>query len=64
MTLHIGRSWRELGHPLEDECPCPKAECGLVISDQVVEECLQHPWGRAKTMRQGHDAEACDRSYS
>lgn len=51
LTMHIGRSWT--GHPLEDDCPCPKAPCGLVISDGV-EECPEHSWWAAKTIRQMH----------
>ena len=31
--LHIGRSWE--GTPLEDDCPCHKAACGLVDEECV-----------------------------
>ena len=56
MSAHMGRSFT--GHDLEDDCPCPKAPCGLVISDRV-EECPQHSWWAAKTIRQMHDASDC-----
>lgn len=52
---HIGRSWS--GTPIEDECPCPKADCGLVVWGQTDPECEQHQ--PTKTIRQGHDAEDC-----
>jgi hypothetical protein len=54
---HIGRSWED--HPLEDDCPCPKAPCGLVSTDSVVPECQHHPGVRAKTIRQSHLATSC-----
>jgi len=54
---HTGRSWT--GHEIEDDCPCPKEPCGLVDTGRAVAECLQHPVGRAKSMRQGHRAGAC-----
>lgn len=54
---HIGRSWA--GHDLEDDCPCPKAPCGLVVQETVAEECDQHPIQAAKTMRQSHRADQC-----
>ncbi|MER6778432.1 MULTISPECIES: hypothetical protein [unclassified Streptomyces] len=54
---HIGRSWA--GHDLEDGCPCPKAPCGLVVQDQVVEACDEHHWSASKTTRQSHPAAAC-----
>jgi hypothetical protein len=56
-THHIGRSFADTH--LEDKCPCPKAACGLVPRDQVVEECGQHHWTSAKTIRQSHPAAAC-----
>lgn len=55
---HIGRSWGGPG-PLEESCPCPKAPCGLVNMEDTHPDCLQHPWGRCKTMRTGHNAEDC-----
>lgn len=54
---HVGRAFT--GHHLEDECPCPQEECGLVSIDKANPECLQHPLGRFKTIRQGHKASAC-----
>ncbi len=54
---HMGRSWT--GHPLEDECPCGKAPCGLVDSEQISPECNQHPAAMVKTMRQIHPADEC-----
>lgn len=54
---HIGRSFA--GHPLEDDCPCPKAACGLVPSNDAVAECEHHPATRSKTMRQQHLASRC-----
>ena len=54
---HMGRSF--VGHPLEDACPCPKAPCGLIISDQIDESCDQHPMRHGKTYRQGHRPEDC-----
>lgn len=54
---HVGRSWT--GHPLEDICPCPQEPCGLIDSAKASPDCDQHPWRRAKSMRQGHRAEDC-----
>ena len=53
--LHIGRAWT--GHAVEDECLCPQAPCGLVISGEVHPDCPQHQAN--KTIRQGHAAEDC-----
>jgi hypothetical protein len=57
-NLHIGRSWDGPGH-LEETCPCPKAPCGLVDTYNTAPECLQHPYGRFKTMRSGHTPDKC-----
>ncbi len=54
---HVGRSFE--GHPLEDECPCPKEPCGLVMLSRAAPECDQHPMSRNKTIRQSHLAERC-----
>lgn len=54
---HIGRSWD--GHAIEDECPCPKAPCGLVVQETASEECDQHPLSAGRTIRQGHPAGQC-----
>ncbi|AXH70487.1 hypothetical protein HOT75_gp100 [Gordonia phage Daredevil] len=56
--MHVGRSF--YGHPLEDECPCPQAPCGLVDTALVHPDCDQHPFDRAKTLRQAHPAESCE----
>ncbi|GAA4034644.1 hypothetical protein GCM10023063_18490 [Arthrobacter methylotrophus] len=56
-ALHIGRSFT--GTPVEDNCPCPKAPCGLVDVENVHPACDQHPFEHAKTMRQGHPADQC-----
>lgn len=54
---HVGRSWH--GHRIEDDCPCPKAACGLVLQDTVVEACGQHHWSACQTIRQSHPADRC-----
>lgn len=54
--LHVGRSWN--GHPLEDQCPCVKAACGLVA--EVNDMCGQHGVMASKTMRQIHHARDCE----
>jgi hypothetical protein len=54
---HIGRSWD--GHGIEDDCPCPKAPCGLVVQETVSEACDQHPLSACRTMRQSHRADQC-----
>ena len=56
--VHMGRS--RIGHPLEDECPCGKAACGLVDSEQIHAECPQHTLRAAKRMRQMHLAADCE----
>ena len=53
--MHIGRSF--YNHPLEDDCPCVKAECGLVA--EVVDGCEEHSTREARTIRQKHVAQAC-----
>lgn len=54
---HIGRSFN--GTRLEDNCPCPKAPCGLVIQDEIDPACTEHPGERAKSIRQSHRADEC-----
>jgi hypothetical protein len=54
---HIGRSFN--GTRLEDNCPCKKAPCGLVIQDDIDSACTEHPAERAKSIRQSHRAEEC-----
>ena len=53
--MHFGRAWQ--GHEIEDRCPCHKAPCGLV--DEASDDCNQHAWKYARTMRQGHDEANC-----
>ncbi len=54
---HIGRSWTS--HHIEDNCPCPQAPCGLVITDEISDQCSQHHWSATKTTRQSHPADQC-----
>jgi hypothetical protein len=54
---HIGRSWS--GHGIEDDCPCPKAPCGLVVRETAAETCDQHPMSARRTIRQSHRADEC-----
>lgn len=56
-TTHMGRSFE--GHTIEDACPCPKAACGLVNFNEVDQDCPQHAFTAAKTMRQGHPGRDC-----
>ena len=56
-AVHVGRSW--VGHQLEDDCPCPKAPCGLVDLRFVAVDCPQHALSATKTMRQSHFAADC-----
>ncbi|MGY0067694.1 hypothetical protein ACWZEH_12880 [Streptomyces sp. QTS137] len=58
-STHIGRSFRGMSNDIEANCPCPKARCGLVVQEEVVEACGQHHWSAAKTMRQSHPADQC-----
>ena len=55
--MHIGRSWS--GTRIEDDCPCPKTDCGLVSSHNTEASCTHHPFGAAKTIRQAHPADQC-----
>lgn len=55
--FHIGRSWE--AHDIEDACACVKAPCGLVVAGEFADDCDQHPWKHAKTMRQQHTALHC-----
>jgi hypothetical protein len=56
---HIGRSFRGMTADIEAACPCPKAECGLVVQESVDPACREHSWSAAKTMRQSHPADRC-----
>ncbi|MCG8971843.1 hypothetical protein [Streptomyces sp. CL12-4] len=56
---HIGRSFPGMSNDIEAACPCPKAQCGLVVREQVSEACDQHHWSASKTMRQTHTADKC-----
>lgn len=55
--MHIGRGWT--GNSLEQDCPCPKAACGLVktIEPLYNNGCEQH--SGMKTLRQIHSEENC-----
>lgn len=57
----MGRSWTV--HVIEDECPCPKAPCGLAMPDgQPAGSCPEHNPAdplMSKTMRQLHTSEQC-----
>lgn len=55
--IHSGRSWTSTF--LEDACPCPKEPCGLVCPADADPDCLEHPFTRMKSMRQGHSEENC-----
>lgn len=59
--IHIGRSWT--GNSLEQECPCPKAACGLVQAEDnnmsLTNDCSEHSFLAAKTIRQIHSSENC-----
>jgi len=54
---HYGRSFSDTR--LEDVCPCKKEACGLVSVEGVNSDCLEHPMGRMKTIRQAHMTEDC-----
>ena len=56
---HMGRSF--IGTRLEDDCPCPKAPCGLSVTPGLAGEsdCPQHSMLAAKTIRQVHHADKC-----
>jgi len=56
-NMHIGRSFSDTR--LEDFCPCPKEACGLVNTDNVSPDCDQHPFEKAKTIRQSHKDKDC-----
>jgi hypothetical protein len=55
--FHVGRSWN--GHPMEDDCPCGKAPCGLVCSDQIDPACTEHAFTAGKSIRQSHPESFC-----
>lgn len=55
--FHIGRGFH--GHATEGECPCPQEDCGLIHEERIDPECEQHPFKRAKTIRQMHRANEC-----
>lgn len=57
---HVGRSWWP-SHHLEDGCPCPKAECGLVVMSGALPDCPEHAWFAGKSLREVHKAEDCAR---
>jgi hypothetical protein len=53
--MHVARGWFDL--VFEEECPCEKAECGMVIIGKFDPECPYHDL--TKTIRQGHSSEFC-----
>jgi len=55
--VHVGRSWK--GTHLEDDCPCDKAPCGLVIWSRIQRDCGQHALRFMKTLRQIHSGDEC-----
>lgn len=57
VVWHRGRGWE--GHDLEDSCPCPQEECGLIASTTTTGDCPQHGFAAAKTLRQSHRATDC-----
>ncbi len=59
VEYHMGRSFD--GTLLEDDCPCPKAPCGLVVTPGLAgdDDCPQHSMRSAKTIRQYHRADEC-----
>jgi hypothetical protein len=57
MSSHMGRAFT--GHAIEDTCPCPKTACGLITMDTADQDCPQHAFTAAKTMRQGHQERDC-----
>jgi hypothetical protein len=56
--MHIGRSFDGPGH-IEATCPCELTPCGLVDTENVNDECDQHPPVAGRTIRTGHPAENC-----
>lgn len=59
LNLHVSRSWKGMGHPLENECPCFQEPCGYVSLDNVDPECTQHGILGAKTIRDSHYEKDC-----
>jgi len=56
-AAHIGRSFT--GTMMEDVCPCGQAPCGLVDTERIDPECIQHPFTQGRTLRQMHNAKDC-----
>lgn len=56
---HIGRSWPGQRPVMEEQCPCPKAACGLVVASTIAPGCDQHGMSGAKTIRQNHYESDC-----
>jgi hypothetical protein len=53
---HVGRYWPDMFPALENQCPCPKAPCGLAVP--VVEiPCMQHHG--QEPLRQVHHVDQC-----
>jgi hypothetical protein len=55
-AMHVGRHWGGPG-PLEADCSCPKAPCGLVAEWAAV--CPEHAPEHGRTMRSRHPADRC-----
>lgn len=56
---HMSRSWKGMGTPREDACPCPQEPCGHVATSKVVAGCPEHDLSAAKTMRSTHRPKDC-----
>lgn len=61
-VLHIGRSWG--GTDIEAACPCEKAPCGLVSTDNINPACTEHPAQHGKSLRQIHAGDKCPRAQA
>ncbi len=57
VDVHFGRSWS--GSPLEDECPCEQAPCGLVTWSRIDADCPEHAAKAMKSIRQSHRVDEC-----
>lgn len=57
MGMHIGRMF--FGTDTENDCPCPKAPCGLVPEEQAAPECTDHHPQHTPSIRQGHLPQQC-----
>lgn len=53
--MHVARGWFDLA--FEEDCPCEKAICGMVVMGKFSPDCTSHDF--TKTIRQGHSDEFC-----